>query len=117
MADTKDTRDAKDTVVDGAYALGIEMLDRGEPPAAVERKLIEMGCTADAANRIVGSYSNATAQAASSDGKLEMQFGGVALALGVLDLIYSGGGSVIAWFVTLGGAFNVYRGWSKRRAS
>lgn len=105
-----------DKVVDGAYALGIEMLDRGEPPAAVERKLIEMGCTAEAAKTIVASYSKATAQAASSDGKLDMQLGGLAFALGVIDLLYSGIGSIIGWFVTLAGAFNVYRGWSKRRA-
>ena len=45
-----------------------------------------------------------------------MQLGGLAFALGVIDLLYSGIGSIIGWFVTLAGAFNVYRGWSKRRA-
>jgi hypothetical protein len=108
--------DTNDRVVDGAYALGIEMLDRGDPPATVERKLIEMGVTADGAKTIVASYSKATAQAASSDGKLEMQLGGLVLGLGVLDLVYSGPGSLVAWLVTLAGAFNVYRGWSKRRS-
>lgn len=108
--------DTNDQVVDGAYALGIEMLDRGETPAAVERKLIEMGCTPAAAKTIIGSYSKATEQAAGSDGRLDMQLGGVVLALGLVDLFYSGVGNIIAWFVTLGGAFNVYRGWSKQRS-
>jgi hypothetical protein len=108
--------DTNDKVVDGAYALGIEMLDRGEPPAAVERKLIDMGCTVETAETIIGSHTKAAAQAASSDGRLDIQLGGLAFALGVLDLFYSGVGDIIAWFVTLGGAFNVYRGWSKQRS-
>lgn len=108
--------DTNGKLPDGAYALGIEMLDRGESPAAVERKLIEMGCTTEGAKTIVGSYSKATAQAASSDGKLAMQLGGLVFALGVVDLFYSGIGNIIAWFVTLGGAFNLYHGWSKQRS-
>jgi hypothetical protein len=108
--------DAHDQPVDGAYALGIEMLDRGEPAAAVEQKLVGMGVTPEAAKKIVTSYSRASSQAASSDGKMEMQLGAVVVAAGVLDVLYSGVGSVVAWLVILVGLFNVYRGWAKRRA-
>lgn len=102
---------------DGAYALGIEMLDRGEPPAAVEQKLIEMGLTADAAKGIVASYAGVTAQAASSDGKTEMQFGALAAGGGVLVLLYSGIGALTGWLGILAGTIGVYRGWSKRASS
>ena len=100
---------------DGAYAVGIEMLDRGESPANVERKLIEMGLTAEAAKGIVSSYSSATAQVESSDGKTEMQFGAVAFGGGILVLLVSGVGSLVGWLGMIGGAVSVYRGWAKRR--
>ena len=45
-----------------------------------------------------------------------MQLGAVVVAAGVLDVLYSGVGSVVAWLVILVGLFNVYRGWAKRRA-
>jgi hypothetical protein len=106
--------DSKGGAVDGAYAMGIEMLDRGESPAAVEQKLIAMGLTQEAAKGIVTSYSGATAQAASSDGKTEMLFGALACAGGIVVLLTSGTGSFVGWLGTFGGAFNVYRGWSKR---
>lgn len=101
--------------VDGAYALGIEMLDRGESPTVVEQKLIGMGLTPDAAKKIVSSYSRASEQAASSDGKLEMQLGAVVVAVAVLDLLYSGFGAFLAYLGLAVGLFNIYRGWSKRR--
>jgi hypothetical protein len=108
--------EANDRPVDGAYALGIEMLDRGEPAAAVEQKLIGMGVTPDAAKKIISSYSQATVQAATSDGKLEMQLGAVVVAVAVLNLLYSGVGSLFDWVVLVIGLFTVYHGWSKRRS-
>ncbi|HTI37304.1 MAG TPA: hypothetical protein VL484_07100 [Vicinamibacterales bacterium] len=107
--------DTSDRPVDGAYALGIEMLDRGDPPSAVEQKLVEMGCTPAAASKIVSSYSKATAQAASSDGKTEMQFAAVTAGGGVLVLLYTGMDSLVGWFGLLAGGVSAYRGWSKRR--
>lgn len=109
--------DANDKPVDGAYALGIEMLDRGEPPATVEKKLIEMGVTAEGAKKIIASYSAASSQAASADGKTEMQFGAVVAGGGVVVLLVSGIGSLVGWLGVLGGSFNFYRGWSKRRST
>ena len=109
--------DANDKPVDGAYALGIEMLDRGEPPAAVEKKLTEMGVTTEGAKKIIASYSAATNQAASSDGKTEMLFSAVAAGGGVVVLLVSGVGSLVGWLGLLGGSFNFYRGWSKRRSA
>lgn len=106
--------DATGRPVDGAYALGIEMLDRGESPAVVEQKLVAMGLTTDAAKGIVTSYAGATAQAASSDGKTEMQFGALAFVGGIAVLLYSGTDSFIGWLGMVAGAVNVYRGWSKR---
>ena len=106
--------DPTESPVDGAYALGIEMLDRGDPPAAVEEKLIQMGLTATAAKKIVASYSQATKQAASSDGKTEMRFGALVAGGGVVVLLVSGVGSVIGWLGLLAGTFKVYRGWSQR---
>jgi hypothetical protein len=100
--------------VDGAYAQAIEMLDRGESPAAVEQKLIAMGVTAAAAKGILASYAGATAQAASSDGKTEMQFGALSSGGGLLVLLYSGIGSVVGWLGLVAGAVSIYRGWSKR---
>ena len=93
------------------------MLDRGEPPAAVEQKLIEMGLTAEAAKKIIASYTAATNQAAGSDGKTEMQFGALVVGAGAATLLFSGVGSLIGWLGVLGGSFNFYRGWSKRKAA
>jgi hypothetical protein len=98
--------------VDGAYALGIEMMDRGEPPAAVEKKLVEMGLTAEAAKGIIASYSGATAQAVSSDGKTQMMGGGAALALGIVGVAI---GSVTSWLAVAVGGVNVFLGWKKSR--
>ena len=98
--------------VDGAYALGIEMMDRGEPPAVVEKKLVEMGLTSEAAKGIISSYSGATAQAESSDGKSQMQFGGAALALGLVGIAM---GSVTSWFAVLAGGASVFLGWRKSK--
>lgn len=109
--------DADASPVDGAYAVGIEMLDRGEPPAAVEKKLIEMGVTVDGAKKIIASYSAATRQVDSSDGKTEMQFGAVTAGGGLVVLLVSGVGSLIGWLGLLGGTFGLYRGWSKRRSA
>jgi hypothetical protein len=102
----------KQSAADGAYALGIEMMDRGEPPAAVEKKLVEMGLTAEAARGIISSYSGATAQAESSDGKSQMQIGGVALALGLVGLAM---GSVTSWLAVIAGGANVFLGWKKSK--
>ncbi|MEO6237288.1 MAG: hypothetical protein ABIQ52_09845 [Vicinamibacterales bacterium] len=95
---------------DGAYAAGIEMMDRGEPPAAVEKKLVEMGLTAEAAQGIIASYSGATAQAASSDGKIQIWGGAAALGLGIVGVAT---GSVTSWFAVLVGGANVFLGWKK----
>jgi hypothetical protein len=104
----------KPPVGDGAYALGIEMMDRGEPPAVVEKKLGEMGLTPEAAKGIIASYSGATAQAASSDGKTQMLGGAAALALGTVGVAM---GSVTSWLAVVVGGANVFLGWSKRRKS
>lgn len=37
-----DAQAAKRQAADGAYASGIEMLDRGESPEGVEQKLVEI---------------------------------------------------------------------------
>ena len=100
------------SAADGAYAAGIEMMDRGEPPAAVEKKLVEMGLTAEAAKGIIASYAGATAQAESSDGKSQMQLGGLALGLGVVGVFF---GSVTSWLAVLIGGANLVMGWSKRK--
>jgi len=97
---------------DGAYALGIEMMDRGETPAAVEKKLVEMGLTPEAAKGIIASYSGATAQAESSDGKSQIQLGAVALGLGIVGVFF---GSVTSWLAVVVGGANVAMGWSKKR--
>ena len=97
---------------DGAYALGIEMMDRGEPPAAVEKKLVEMGLTSEAAKGIIASYSGATAQAVSSDGKTQMWGGAAALGLGIVGVAV---GSVTSWLAVIVGGANVFLGWKKSK--
>ena len=88
------------------------MMDRGEPPAAVEKKLVDMGLTPEAAKGIIASYSGATAQAESSDGKSQIQFGALALGLGIVGVFF---GSVTSWLAVLVGGANVAMGWSKKR--
>jgi hypothetical protein len=97
---------------DGAYALGIEMLDRGEPPAVVEKELIEAGSSPEAAKSIVESYSRATVEAQSEGGRTEMMQGALVAGGGLLVILYTG--SVIGWLGIILGGVQVFRGWRLR---
>lgn len=108
-----DMKAANRPVVDGAYALAIEMLDRGESPAAVEQRLVEMGLSEEAAKGIVASYSRATAQARSAGGKTEMLQGALVCGASLLVILFSSGSYVGVFGIILGG-IQFFRGWRMR---
>lgn len=107
-----DTQSGDRQAADGAYGLGIEMLDRGESPAAVEKKLIETGLSPEAAKGIVESYTRATAQAQSEGGRTEMLQGALVAGGGLLVILYTG--SVLGWLGIILGGVQVFRGWRLR---
>jgi hypothetical protein len=100
--------------VDGAYALAVEMLDRGEPAAAVEQKLTEMGVSAEAAKSIVASHTTATTQVQRADGKTEMMTGAVVAAGGLAVLLLTSG-TIVGSLGTILGGIQAFRGWRMSR--
>lgn len=96
--------------VDGAYALAVEMLDRGQPAAAVEQKLTEMGVSAEAARNIVTSHTSATTQVQRADGRTEMMTGAVVAAGGLAVLLLTSG-TIVGSLGTILGGIQAFRGW------
>src|SRR5215470_8904996 len=108
-------RDSDPAIADGVHAMAIERLDRGEPDAVVEERLVAAGVSADAARRIIADHHQRAVAAAQSDGRTDVRFGLVALALAVVVLVVTGVTSSVGWLGMIAGSMSVWRGLKKQR--
>ena len=106
---------AKRKIPDGAYATAMELLEAGQPAAAVEQRLLSLGVSVDDAKQIIQDHQRATAQATAEEGRKDMKGGPIAAVLGVLVLIVSGPGSITGWFGLAVGLFWFFYGWYRQR--
>jgi hypothetical protein len=102
-------------IPDGVYAIATELLDSGQPAAAVEQQLVAAGVSLETARRIVAEQQRAATAAEKSDGRVDLRFAAMAFAGGVVLLIGNRGHSYVAWFCLIVAAVRFVLGVRRQR--
>jgi hypothetical protein len=102
-------------IPDGAYTTAAQLLEKGQPAAAVEQHLVGLGISPEVAKRIVAEQNRASAELATSDGRTEMRAGVAIVGAGLLTGFFIGAVGAVLGIVAGGGIF--LRGMYKQRKS